>query len=75
LADIDIQKEKVSFWRMLFFFWLTIIMGLIAFIFNNFDTLSDLKLLLSNISLLLVIVFLVITSIKMKKETDKLKDL
>ena len=75
MADIDIQKEKVSFWRMLFFFWLTIIMGLIAFIFNNFDTLSDLKLLLSNISLLLVIVFLVITSIKMKKETDKLKDL
>jgi uncharacterized membrane protein HdeD (DUF308 family) len=75
LAEIDKQKEKVVFWRMLFFFWLTITVGLVAFIFNNFDKLSDVKLLLSNITLLLVIVFLIITSIKMKKETDKLRDL
>jgi heme exporter protein D len=75
LAEIDRQKEKVVFWRMLFFFWLTVTVGLVAFIFNNFDKLSDVKLLLSNITLLLVIVFLIITSIKMKKETDKLRDL
>ena len=75
MAEIDKQKEKVVFWRMLFFFWLTITVGLVAFIFNNFDKLSDVKLLLSNITLLLVIVFLIITSIKMKKETDKLRDL
>jgi len=75
LAQIDEQKEKVAFWRMLFFFWLTIIVGLIAFIFNNFEKLNHLKLFLSNISLMLVIIFLIFTSMKMKKETDKLKEL
>ena len=40
MADIDFQKEKVNFWRMLFFFWLTSIVGLIAYIFNNYDKLT-----------------------------------
>ena len=75
MAQIDEQKEKVAFWRMLFFFWLTIIVGLIAFIFNNFEKLNHLKLFLSNVSLMLVIIFLIFTSMKMKKETDKLKEL
>jgi uncharacterized membrane protein HdeD (DUF308 family) len=75
LAQVDEQKEKVAFWRMLFFFWLTVIVGLIAFIFNNFEKLNNVKLFLSNISLVLVIIFLIITSIKMKKEIEKLRDL
>jgi heme exporter protein D len=74
LAQVDEQK-KVAFWRTLFFFWLTVIVGLIAFIFNNFEKLNNVKLFLSNISLVLVIIFLIITSIKMKKEIEKLRDL
>ena len=75
MADIDYQKEKVSFWRMFFFFWLTTIIGLIAFLFNNFDKLSEIKLILINITLMILIIFLLLTSIKLKKETEKLKDL
>ena len=75
MADIDYQKEKVSFWRMFFFFWLTTIIGLIAFLFNNFDKLSEIKLILINITLVILIIFLLLTSIKLKKETEKLKDL
>ena len=57
MADIDYQKEKVSFWRMFFFFWLTTIIGLIAFLFNNFDKLSEIKLILINITLMILIIF------------------
>ena len=68
MADIDYQKEKVSFWRMFFFFWLTTIIGLIAFLFNKFDRLSETKLILINITLIILIIFLLLTSIKLKKE-------
>jgi len=75
MADIDFQKEKVNFWRMLFFFWLTSIVGLIAYIFNNYDKLEFVRFVIINIVLIVLIIFLLLTSIKLKKETEKLKDL
>ena len=75
MADIDYQKEKISFWRMLFFFWLTTIIGLIAYLFNNFEKLSETKLILINLTLTILLIFLIVTSIKLKKETEKIKDM
>ncbi len=75
MADIDYQKEKVTFWRIAFFFWLTTIIGLIAYLFNNFTKLTEIKLVLVNLSLIVLIIFLIFTSSKLKKETEKLKDL
>jgi len=75
MARIDKQKEKITFWRMLFFFWLTLIVGLISYIFNNLENLNSVKMIFSNIALISVIFLLILTSIKLKKETDKLEDM
>ena len=75
MAELDKQKEKVSFWRMLFFFLLTSIFGLVAYLFNSYESLSELKIVLANVTLFGLVVALIIVLIKMNKEIDKLKDL
>ena len=77
MAELDRQKEKVSFWRMLFFFWLGSIFGLIAYMFNHFDRLTEqnTKLAILTLSTVLLVILLLVTAVKLKKETDRLGEL
>ena len=75
MAELDRQKEKVSFWRILFFIWLTAIFGVIAYLYEKLPNLTEGKIAFAIIGLIALIVFLIITAIKMTKEIDKLKDL
>ena len=75
MAELDKQKEKVSFWRTLFFVWLTAIFGIIAYLFEKLPNLNEIKIDFAIIGLLFLVAFLIATSIKMTKEINKLKDL
>ncbi len=44
MSKLDKQKEWVGVWKIALFFLLGAEFGLIGFIFNNFDKLSELKL-------------------------------
>jgi len=75
MADIDYQKDKVNFWRMLFFMILTTIFALVAFIFNNYEALNTFKLITVNVVTFMLVLILILISLKMSKEMEKLKDL
>ena len=75
MAELDKQKEKVAFWRNLFFIWLTTILGLIAYMFTNYEKFNFIKIILVNLALSIVVVLLIATARVMIKEIDKLKDL
>ena len=75
MAELDRQKEKVTFWRNLFFFILASVFGLVAFLFNSYEKLVFVKIVLIDITLLGLVILLILVIIKMNKEIDKLKDL
>jgi hypothetical protein len=75
LAEIDKQKEVIGYLKTAFFFFLGTLFGLIAYIFNNFESLNNVKLIILNIAIVLNLVIIVFIAIKSKKELDKLKDL
>ena len=75
MAEIDEQKEKVTFWRNLFFVLLATIFGLVAYTFENFDKLSNIKLIIIDITGFFMFIGNIFILIKLKKEIEKLKDL
>jgi len=75
MGKIDKQKEWVGVWKIALFFLLGSEFGLISFIFNSFDKLSEIKLILLTISLLVLAVAIIVTALYLKKEIDKLEDI
>jgi len=75
LAKIDKQKEKIVFWRTLFFFLLASIFGLVTFIFTKYLTLNNLQLILSNIAGAFLLIGIIAVAVKLKKEIDKIGDM
>ena len=75
MAEIDRQKEKVAFWRTLFFVWLTTILGLIGYLFTHYNELDSVGIVLVNFAIFIVVILLIVTSKVMIKDIDKLKDL
>jgi uncharacterized membrane protein AbrB (regulator of aidB expression) len=47
VAELDKQKEKIAFFRSLFFFLLASIFALVAFVFTKYRELSFVQLLLA----------------------------
>ena len=75
MGKLDRQKEWVGLWKIALFFFLGSEFGLIGFVFNNFDKLTEIKLILLTTALLILAVAVIITAIYLKKEIDKLEDI
>jgi len=75
MGKLDKQKEWVGLWKIALFFLLGSEFGLISFIFNNFDKLSEIKLILLTTALLILALGVIVTAIYLKKEIDKLEDI
>ena len=75
MADIDKQKEIIGFLKTLFFFLLSGMFGLIAFVFMQYSMLNELKLILINIAGFILLVAIIATGRKLKKEIDKIGEL
>ena len=75
MAEIDKQKEKITFWRSLFFFLLASIFGLVAFIFTKYTQLDEMQLFLVNLAGLSLFVAIIGAGIKLKKEIDEIEEM
>jgi len=75
MAKIDREKEIVTFFRSAFFFVLSLIVALTAYIFNSYEKISVLKLILLDIVEISLILIDVLIGVKLKKAIDKLKDI
>jgi len=75
MADLDKQKEIVSLWKTSFFILLGTLFTLFGFLFNNFNKLPDIKLIIVNFVILLNVIILFLLARKLHKEIDRLKDL
>jgi len=74
MAQIDREKEIVTFFRSAFFFILSLIVALTAYIFNSYEKISVAKLILLDIVEISLIFINILVGIRLKKAIDKLKD-
>jgi nicotinamide riboside transporter PnuC len=75
MADIDRQKEVVNTIRVVWLFLIGTLFGLFAFLFQNFDKLSDFRLILINVVIVINVFVVIYLSKKLKENIDKLKEL
>jgi len=75
MAEIDKQKEKINLLKSIFLLLLGALLTLIGFIFTNFDKLTEIKLLIANITAFILSIIILTLLIFTLKEIDKLKDL
>ena len=75
MAKLDEQKEIVSTWRIALFFILGTIFTLTGYIFNNYNKLNELQLILSNIAGVFLLVSFIYIVIKLKREIKKLGEI
>ena len=75
MAEIDKQKEKITFWRTLFFFLLASIFGLVAYIFTKYEKLNEIQLILSNIAGMILLIAIINVGVKLKKEIEKIEEM
>ena len=75
MAEIDKQKEKITFFRNLFFFLLASLFGLIAFAFTKYSVLSEIQLIFMNIGGIVLLIAIIGILIKLKKEIDKIGEM
>ena len=75
VAEIDKQKEIIGYLKTAFFFFLGTLFGIIAFIFNNFEKLSNIKLIILSFAIILNLIIIVFIAVKSKEVLEKIKDL
>ena len=75
MAQIDFQKEKVNTWRVVLVILIGTLFTIIGYVFNSYDKLNEVRLILSNITGFIVLLLIIFTSLKLNREIEKLKDL
>ena len=75
MSKLDKQKEKITFWRTMFFFLLASIFGLVAFIFTRYTQLDEMQLFLVNLAGLSLFIAIIGAGIKLKKEIDEIEEM
>ena len=75
MSKLDKQKEKITFWRTMFFFLLASMFGLVAFIFTKYTQLDEMQLFLVNLAGLSLFIAIIGAGIKLKKEIDEIEEM
>jgi uncharacterized protein YpmS len=75
MSKLDKQKEKITFWRTMFFFLLASMFGLVAFIFTKYAQLDEMQLFLINLAGLGLLIAIIGAGIKLKKEIDEIEEM
>ena len=75
MSKLDKQKEKITFWRTMFFFLLASMFGLVAFIFTKYTQLDEMQLFLINLAGLSLLIAIIGAGIKLKKEIDGIEEM
>jgi uncharacterized membrane protein len=75
MSQLDKQKEKITFWRTMFFFLLASMFGLVAFIFTKYELLNEIQLILINVAGFILLIAIIGVGIKLKKEIEKIEEM
>jgi tellurite resistance protein TehA-like permease len=75
VADIDKQKEWVSFWKTAFFSVMGLIVAILGYSFKYYKTLNEIELIFTTISVLILVIASILLFIKLRQEINKLGDL
>ena len=75
MAQIDKQKEIIGIYKAGFFFVLGTLFAILAYIFQNFDKLTNNKLVLLNIVILFGVFAIIFIVKKLKENLDKLEEM
>jgi len=75
MSQLDKQKEKITFWRTMFFFLLASLFGLVAFVFTKFQEMNEIQLILINIAGFILLIGIIGVSVKLKEEIDKIGEM
>jgi len=75
MARLDKQKEIISYLKTGFFFFLGTLFGIVAYLFNKFEVLSNTKLIILNIAIFLDIVILIFIAKKSKQKIDEIEEI
>jgi len=72
---LDRQKEVVANYRMYSAIVFTTLLGLIAYMFNFYEKLSEIKQVFVTVGFFILVITNVYLMYKLKIETEKLKDI
>ena len=75
MARLDKQKEIISYLKTGFFFFLGTLFGIVAYLFNKFEVLSNTKLIILNIAIFLDITVLIFIAKKSKQKIDEIEEI
>jgi len=75
VADIDKQKEWVSFWKTAFFSVMGLIVGVFTYIFQMYKKLNNVELIILTLLIICLVIASVLILLKLKKEIDKLGEM
>ena len=75
MADIDKQKEWVSFWKTAFFSVMGLIVGVFTYIFQMYKKLNNVELIILTLLIICLVIASVLILLKLKKEIDKLGEM
>ena len=75
LAEIDRQKEEISYLKLILSIFIAIGISIIGWIFNHIENIKDYKMVIAFCVLIVIGVLVVILNKKIIKKIDKLKDL
>jgi len=75
MAEIDKQKEKVTTFRNFLLTFAVSLFSMFAYLFNNYDKLSETKLIIFTISSVILVILIIIFTNLLIKSINKLKDL
>jgi len=75
LAKIDEQKEIISNIRLFLLVFIGSFFGLASYVFNNFEKLSELKLIFLTFLGVYNFILIILLMFFLQKETKKLRDL
>ncbi len=75
MAEIDKQKEKVTTFRNFLLTFVVSLFSMFAYLFNNYDKLSETKLIIFTISSVILVILIIIFTNLLIKSINKLKDL
>ncbi len=75
MGKIDKQKEIVGFWRIAFFAVIGALFGSVAYLFERFESLDTIRLLLINSVIFFFVILLVFIARTLIKEINKLEEM
>ncbi len=75
MAEIDKQKEKITTFRNFLLTFVVSLFSMFAYLFNNYDKLTETKLIIFTVSSVILVILIVIFTNLLIKSINKLKDL